>query len=152
MGKSIANLYRYAEVSKATNFRYINALPLPVDKITPVKEIEKISKGLEVNGRHISGFNILNSETTKLLEILSSGDYVVNGITNKTLRCRIFKEEDFCSVSIRNKTTRLLNKLKHHGIVKKVNHSSKYYLTVNGRKIINSILLFKNIDLPNTFA
>ena len=42
MGKSVANLYRYAEVSKATNFRYINALPLPVDKITPVKEIEKI--------------------------------------------------------------------------------------------------------------
>ena len=30
MGKSIANLYRYAEVSKATNLRYINALPLPV--------------------------------------------------------------------------------------------------------------------------
>ena len=152
MGKSVANLYRYAEVSKATNFRYINALPLPVDKVTPVKEIEKISKGLEVNGRHISGFNILNFETTKLLESLSSGDYVVNGITNKTLRCRIFKEEDFNSVSVRNKTTRLLNKLKHHGIIKKVNHSSKYYLTVNGRKIINSILLFKNIDLPNTFA
>ena len=152
MGKSIANLYRYAEVSKATNFRYINALPLPVDKITPVKEIEKISKGMEVNGRHISGFNILNFETTKLLESLSSGDYVVNGITNKTLRCRIFKEEDFNSVSVRNKTTRLLNKLKHHGIIKKVNHSSKYYLTVNGRKIINSILLFKNIDLPNNFS
>lgn len=119
MGKSIANLYRYAEVSKATNLRYINALPLPVDKITPVKEIEKISKGIEVNGRHISGFNILNSETTKLLETISSSYYVVNEITNKTLKCRIFKEEDFNSIRIRNKTTRLLNKLKSHGIIKK---------------------------------
>ena len=34
----------------------------------------------------------------------------------------------------------------------KVNHSSKYYLTSKGRKITNSILLFKNIDLPNNYA
>lgn len=152
MGKSIANLYRYAEVSKATNLRYINALPLPVDNITPVKEIENISKSIVVNNKHISGFNILSPTTTKLLEIIASGDYIVNGITNKTLRNRIFKEEDFNSIRVRNKTTRLLNKLKIHGIIKKVNHSSKYYLTTKGRKIINSILLFKNIDLPNNYA
>lgn len=152
MGKSIANLYRYAEISKATNLRYINALPLPVDSVTPVKEIENISKSIEVNNRHISGFNILNAETTKLLEIIASGDYIVNGITNKTLRNRIFEEEDFNSERIRNKTTRLLNKLKNHGLIKKVNHSSKYYLTTKGRKIINSILLFKNIDLPTNYA
>lgn len=152
MGKSITNLYRYAEVSKATNLRYINALPLPVDNMTPVKEIENISKSIEINNRHISGFNILNCETTKLLETIASGDYIVNGITNKTLRNRIFKDEDFNSTRIRNKTTRLLNKLKNHGIIKKVNHSSKYYLTTKGRKIINSILLFKNIDLPNNYA
>lgn len=152
MGKSIANLYRYAEVSKATNLRYINSLPLPVDNVTPVKEIENISKSIEVNNRHISGFNILNSETTKLLETIASGDYIVNGITNKTLRNRIFEDEEFNSTRIRNKTTRLLNKLKNHGIIKKVNHSSKYYLTTKGRKITNSILLFKNIDLPNNYA
>ena len=152
MGKSTSNLYRYAEVSKATNLRYINALPLPVDAITPVKEIEEISKTIEVNNRSISGFNILNSETTKLLEAIASGDFIVNGITNKNLRCRIFKDEDIDSTKIRNKTTRLLNKLKLHGIIKKVNHSSKYYLTTKGRKITNSILLFKNIDLPNNYA
>lgn len=152
MGKSTSNLYRYAEVSKATNMRYINALPLPVDTITPVKEIEEISKTIEVNDRSISGFNILNKETTSLFETIASGDYIVNGITNKNLRCRIFKDEDINSTKIRNKTTRLLNKLKLHGIIKKVNHSSKYYLTTKGRKIANSILLFKNIDLPNNYA
>ena len=87
-----------------------------------------------------------------LFEILASGDFIVNGITNKTLRKRLFKDEDFESLKIRNKTTRLLNKLKQHGILKKVNNSSKYYITVDDRKILNSILLFKNIDLPNSFA
>lgn len=152
MGKSVSNLYRYAEVSKATNLRYINALPSPVDTVTPVKEIENISKTITVNERRISGFNILDKDTTKLLETIASGDYIVNGITNKNLRCRIFKDDEFNSPTIRNKTTRLLSKLKHHGIIKKVNHSSKYYLTSKGRKIVSSILLFKNIDLPNHFT
>lgn len=152
MGKSISNLYRYAEVSKATNNRYINALPNPVDVVTPVKDIENISKSIEVSNRHITGFNILKEDTTTLLEIIASGDFIVNGITNKELRCRFFKKEDFNSSRIRNKTTRLLNKLKCHGLIRKVNNSSKYYLTVTGRKIINSILLFKNITLPETYC
>ena len=68
------------------------------------------------------------------------------------LDLKIFKNKDINSTKIRNKTTRLLNKLKLHGIIKKVNHSSKYYLTTKGRKIANSILLFKNIDLPYNYV
>ena len=116
-----------------------------------IKEIETISESVTVNNRHISGFNILEKETTLLFETIASGDFIVNGITNKMLRSRIFKDEDINSSRIRNKTTRLINKLKVHGILKKVNHSSKYYVTTNGRKIINSILLFKNIELPESF-
>ena len=132
--------------------RYINALPLPVNTITPVKEIENLSKSITVNDRHISDFNILEKDTTNLFEIIASGDYIVNGITNKTLRCRVFKNEDFNSIRIRNKTTRILSKLKSHGILKKVKNSSKYYVTSDGRKITNAILLFKNIDLPKNYA
>ena len=152
MGKSVSNLYRYAEVAKATNTRYINALPATKDIVTPVKEIETISSIIIVNERRISGFNFLSSADSKILEIIASGDFIVNGITNKTLRCRLFRNQNFNSKQVSSKTSRLLNKLKHHGIIKKVNHSSKYYLTTKGRKIINSILLFKKIDLPNNFA
>lgn len=153
MGKSISNLYRYAEVSRSTNTRYINALPIPVDTVTPVKEIERISQSIEVNNRNISGFNILSKDITSLFEIISSGDFIVNGITNKSLRSRLFKDEDDVdSLKIRNKTTRILNKLKKHGILKKVNHSSKYYVTSCGRKILNSILYFKNIQLPELYS
>ena len=127
-------------------------MPLPEDTVTPVQEIETISKSIIVNNRHISGFNILEKETTLLFETIASGDFIVNGITNKMLRSRVFKNEDINSIKTRNKTTRILHKLKVHGILKKVNHSLKYYVTANGRKIINSILLFKNIELPKCFS
>ena len=46
-----------------------------------------------------------------------------------------------------NKLTRLLFKLKAHGIIKKIARKNKYYLTTNGRKIINSILIYTRKEL-----
>ena len=64
MCKSIANLYRYAEISRSIIKRYIEALPeIDLSKV-PVKEIEAISKSKETNGRKYSGFNG-NSKITK---------------------------------------------------------------------------------------
>lgn len=38
--------------------------------------------------------------------------------------------------------TRLLAKLRAHGIIKKVARKNKHYLTTKGRKITNSILVY----------
>ena len=59
MGKSIANLYRYIEISKSITQRYIEALPeIDVDNVS-IKELENISSKIEVNGRPYCAFNIL---------------------------------------------------------------------------------------------
>ena len=109
--------------------------------------VEKISEKIEVNNRTITGFNLLNNETLKLLQVISNGKYLINGFTNKSIRKEIFYESD--SKYIINKTTRLLYKLKCHGIIKKVARKNKYYLTTNGRNLISSILVFTNRQLLN---
>jgi hypothetical protein len=148
MGKSIANLYRYVEISKAIISRYINALPdIDEDKL-PLKAITSISSRRSINGRPYSAFNILNDDTLKLFVALSDGAFLINGFSNKLLRCKVF--DDFNSKQNINKTTRLISKLKAHGIIKKVSKKNRYYVTVNGRKIINSILLYTNRRLLNT--
>ena len=73
MSKSIANLYRYVEISKSITKRYIEALPeINVDK-TSINEINKISTSIEVNNRKYTEFNILEKDTLKLFSIISSG-------------------------------------------------------------------------------
>ena len=147
MGKSISNLYRYVEISKSITKRYIDALPLiDLDKPT-LNEIKNISESIKVNSKNISGFNLLNKETLKILQTISNGKYLINGFTNKSIRKEIFDEID--SGYIINKTTRLLYKLKVHGIIKKVARKNKYYLTTNGRNLISSILLFTGKELIN---
>ena len=147
MGKSIANLYRYVEISKSIIKRYIDALP-KVDLNRPtLKEIKNVSNKIEVNKKVITGFNLLNNETLKILQVISNGKYLINGFTNKSIRNEIFDNSD--SKYIINKTTRLLYKLKAHGIIKKVARKNKYYLTTNGRDLISSILVFTGKILLN---
>ena len=148
MGKSIANLYRYVEISKSIISRYINALPeLSTDKL-PLKTFTTISSRKEVDGRFYSAFNILSNDVINLFIALSDGAFLINGFNNKLLRQKIFT--DSSSKRIINKTTRLIAKLRAHKIIKKVPKRNKYYLTTEGRKIINSILVYTNKELLNS--
>ena len=147
MGKSISNLYRYVEISKSITKRYIEALPkINIDEV-PITEINKISSSIEVNDRKYTGFNILEKDTLKLFSIISSGEYLINGFSNKLIREKYFSKE--ITKKDINKLTRILSKLKAHGIIKKVARKNKYYLTTNGRKIINSILIYTRKTLLN---
>ena len=146
MGKSISNLYRYVEISKSITNRYIEALPEIDTDVLPLKEIENISSKKEIDGRTYSAFNILSPDTLKIFEVLSSGNYIINGITNKNIRKEIYNDESPKTI---NKVTRLLAKLKAHGIIKKVAKKNKYYLTTKGRKISNSILIYTHKNLLN---
>lgn len=139
MGKSVSNLYRYVEISKSIIKRYIEALPEIDTEAIPLKEIEKVSTRLEQDNRVYSGFNILNEETLNIFYVISNGKFLINGFTNKTIREEIFNDSSQKTI---NKTTRLLAKLRAHGIIKKVAKKNKYYLTTDGRKILNSILLY----------
>ena len=140
MGKSISNLYRYVEISKSITKSYIEALSdINIDEV-PISEINKVSSSTIVNDRKYTGFNILEKDTLKLFTIISSGEYLINGFSNKLIREKYF-EKEITKKDI-NKLTRLLSKLKAHRIIKKVARKNKYYLTTNGRKIINSILIY----------
>ena len=148
MGKSVANLYRYVQISKSIIQRYINALPQVDTDRVPVKELTTLSSKKDIDGRIYSAFNVLSKDSLRLFTALSDGAFIINGFNNKLLRRRIFIDYD--SKQNISKTTRLLAKLRVHHIIKKVSKSNRYYLTTNGRKIINSILLYVNKELLNT--
>lgn len=147
MGKSIANLYRYVEISKSITKRYIEALPEINMEEVPLKEIENISKRKETENRTYSGFNILSKDNLDLFSEIAKAEYLINGFNNKMIRKNLYENSE--DKKIINKVTRLLAKLKVHGIIKKVARKNKYYLTTNGRKILNSILLYTKKTLLN---
>lgn len=101
MGKSIANLYRYVQISRAITKRYLVAVPnIPMGKV-PQKEIMAVCAPKEAGGRRYSGFNLMSEESVLVLKTIASGDFILNGFDNKCLRRRVCKNSESKNPSIR---------------------------------------------------
>ncbi|MFN3531417.1 MAG: hypothetical protein ACK41Q_02725 [Candidatus Brocadia sp.] len=70
VGKSVFNLYRYAEVSKSANERYMGALSAVVPLHDCVKELEQLAQPVHDGQNRRSGFNPLSPEGTNCLVII----------------------------------------------------------------------------------
>ena len=151
MGKSISNLYRYAEIAKASNMRYIDAL----ENVVPVKsvqvEIQKICGRKKENGKTFTGFNVWEKDTLALFRAISDGKYLLSGFTNKTI-CQVLFSSSSKDKKARNKLTRLLKKLRVHGLIRKIPHSHRYQISNKGRRIICSLLEMYEKYYPETAA
>lgn len=149
MGKSISNLYRYAQVSQAANKRYLDAVSLAEPRTESIFEIEKICNRVSSGNRVFSGMNPVSKETERLFLAVMDGANHINGFTNASIRKFLFPEAAANDKKIRNKTTRIIAKLRAHKLISKIPHSFRYKVTPKGIRIISSVLAVKNIALPD---
>ncbi len=151
MGKSISNLYRYAEVSKACNQRFINAMVDIVPVRSVQQEIGSVCSGKTVKGRRVPGFNVWSPDVLRVMEAVSDGRYLVNGFRNKDIGKTIFPGmQDAKKRS--SKTSRTLKKLRQHGLIKKVPRSRRYHVTSKGRRIMGVLIELYHKDYPKLIA
>lgn len=147
MGKSISNLYRYAEISKAANRRFLDSL----QNIIPAGSIEQEINGIcgkkTVRGKTVTGYNVWSKETMQLFETVSDGKYLIRGFTNKDIRSVLYtKNQD--NKKIRGKMSRTLSKLRAHGLIRKIPHSRKYLVTDKGRRVMGALIETKRKIYP----
>ena len=156
---------RIAAVSHKCNERYLNSLAQIKDNKRLDNEIEslchpKITKLSEnsTNQRQYGSFNLLRDFTCKLFNAIMNGAYCIKGFTRKEITEALIKLKAFSSLEINDmkkllgKVTRLLSKLRAHGLIKKFPKTFKYRVTQKGQEIISRILLFKKMDLWQSFA
>ena len=159
MGKSIANLYRYAEVSKACNERYLNSLAVVNPTNLIIGKIGEISCPVETklstksqNLRRFSGFNLLSNFNCAVFEAINSGAFAIRGFTNRIIRgllieFKVFEKDTFSDKQLSNKVTRLIAKLRAHKLITKIQNTARYRVNQLGAQIISQILLFKKQDM-----
>lgn len=151
MGKSIANLYRYAEISKAANKRFLDSMY----NVIPVQSIEKEINGICTkkvsHGRTYTGYNVWSKETFQLFETISDGKYLIRGFTNKELRHAICKQNED-SRQERGRMSRTLAKLRAHGLIRKIPHSRRYLVSDKGRRVIGALIETKRKTYPELAA
>lgn len=138
MQKSIYSLPALRGLLAASNKRYLEFLSAIEDPRAGRDKLDKLSQPVEMEGRRYSGFNLFDSGDETLLCAIVRGEFNITGLQNKTLR-RHLPELNGGQVS------RLLKRLRTHGLVKKVGHTYKYYVTAFGKQVVTTALKLREL-------
>jgi len=145
MKKTIHSLPALRELLFAANQRYLKFIS---SIATPQVGVEKLHKLVETkteNQHRYKGFNLFSEEDTCLFRSLLQGEFFISGFTNKQLRQHL-------SDKSASQVTRLLKRLRVHGIIKKVGKCYKYYLTDFGHQSATTALKLREMVVIPSFA
>jgi hypothetical protein len=140
MKKSIYSLPAWREVLVAANRRYLEFLSALDDPRAGINRWQKVSEPVRENQRSYRGLNFFSAQDQTLIETRARGEFNLPGFQNKSLRARLSEKTS-------GQVSRLLKRLRLHGLIKKVGHTYHYYLTLLGKRIIASGLKLKNLVL-----
>ncbi len=130
--KSIFSLGIMAKLMEAANRRYLDFLAALDDPSDGVQKLPKVAKPVRRNGRSHRGFNLFQTEDLAVFLAIVRGEFLITGFRNRDLRLHL-------GITGRQ-VSRILKRLRLHGLIKIVGKSYKYYLTRLGRSVISCAL------------
>lgn len=141
MKKTIYSLPALRESLLAANQRYLKFISEVETPEIGVQKPQELTETKEENNHRYKGFNLLAEEDTSVFRVLVRGEFSISGFTNKDLRRHLDKTSA--------QVTRLLKRLRVHGLIKKVGRRYKYYLTQLGRQVVLMLLkLRQTVIIP----
>jgi hypothetical protein len=129
MRKSIYSLQDLSAIMRAANMRYLEFLSALDDPTDGAPKLEKLSSTITENNHPYKGFNFFDVNDLTLLRIIARGEYAIIGFKNSNIRHHL-------SINSTTKVSRIIKRLRVHGLIKKVSRSYKYYLTALGKKVV----------------
>ena len=122
----------------AANQRYLKFIS---DVETPevgVQKLNQLTETITENDRRYKGFNLLSEEDTSFFRLLNRGEFLISGFTNGSIRLHLPHKSS-------GQISRLLKRLRVHGLIKKVARRYKYYLTDFGRHVVLMALKLREL-------
>ena len=138
MKKTIYSLGALREVLTAANRRYLEFPSAIDDPSGGMGKLKHLSQPVDEQDRSYRGFNLFDERDELLLEVIARGEFNISGFQNKRLR-------QFLPEMNSGQVSRLLKRLRVHGLIKKASRCYKYYLTAVGRQVISLGLRLKNL-------
>lgn len=129
MKKTIYSLSPLQETSLAANRRYLKFISEIATPEVGVAKLHCLAETKEINSHRHKGFNLFSQEDLSLFRTLLRGEFFLSGFANKDLRQLLPNKNS-------GQITRLLKRLRVHGLIKKVGKRYKYYLTEFGRQVV----------------
>lgn len=145
MRKSIYSLSPLQENLSAANQRYlafISAIDLPVGGC---ENLSHLTQSQIVNQHSYKGFNFFADDDARILRLLLHGEFTISGLSSHDLRTLLPEKSN-------GQISRLIKRLRVHGLIKKVAHRYRYYLTDLGRRAACLALKLRQLQAIPTLA
>jgi len=142
--KNIYSLSFLADNLKASNKRYLEFISAFNNKEVGRKRLDKITSSKSDNDRNYKGFNFFSDIDLSVLLTILRGEFNINGFRNKNLQ----KLLGFNG----SKISRLIKRLRVHGLIKKATDSYKYYVTKIGKETIIMAQKIKELVLVPAYC
>jgi hypothetical protein len=149
MRRGIADLRRRAEVSEASNKRYLEALGA-VENPTRVSElIRPLTERCRWKGRPVRGLT-WSKRDLDIVAAVMRGEHCISGFQNRDLQAALFARPPVDAKEKRSRTayvTRLVRLLRAHRLVHKVTGTHRYRVSRTGRVAMTAILATQRMTL-----
>jgi len=155
MGKGIANLWCYAQVGYQCNKRYMQALAHVQPKGEVVKELDDLCRSKTKQGKPVPRLEPLSQKDTKLFAAVLRGDHLIHGFRNRHIAAILYPQKALSRRLKKRRSarvSRLIAKLRGHGLIRKVRNSLSYRVTERGYQFMAAALHTRNHVFPDTYA
>jgi hypothetical protein len=145
MKKSIYSLGALAELLRASNRRYLDFIGAIADPTAGIKRLDNMSRPARDGSRTYRGFNLFHGDDLKLFRAIGRGEFTISGFQNRRLQA-VLPGKSGPQIS------RMLKRLRTHGLIKKIGRTYKYYLTRLGRSVVTMAMKMREMFIIPTLS
>jgi len=143
--KNIYSLRDLRQVMHAANDRYLAFMACLDNPDAGQKAIAKMAAPAKAKGHSFRGFNLFLDPDYQLFLTLGRGEWAICGFRAADLRAHI---EGLSP----GRSSYILKRLRIHGLIKKVAHTYKYYMTKLGRRVLVTALVIREYFVQPTLV
>lgn len=138
MKKTIYSLYQLFTIMKAANYRYLEFISTFDDHSNGDRNLTAVAKSVTENNRSFRGLNFFDERDLNVLETIGRGEFITFGMCNKEVR-------HYMSDITSSAMSRIFKRLQLHGLIKRKDHSYKYFPTELGKSVITAGLSIRSM-------
>lgn len=154
--KGVADLHRRAQVSQASNERYLESMAATEATASLGQSLGPVCRPVVRDGKRVRALRPFDEPDMKLLESVARGEFAINGFRNRDVRQLLMgrdPEKDKAAIRRRSgQVTRQLRLLRAHGLIRKVPRTHRYMLNEKGKQLATLLLAAKNASIERLAA
>jgi hypothetical protein len=155
--KGVADLHRRAQVSQASNARYLASMAAVERTTTVGQTLAPLCRPVTTRaGGRSRALRPFDADDMKLLDAVGRGEFAINGLRNRDVRDLLWGTDDGTDAALTRRrsgqVTRQLRLLRAHGVIKRVPRTHRYLLTEKGRTLVTLLQAAQDADTKRLTA